>query len=86
MYSLGVVTYFALTGKLPFAGATTAEILAQQARSIPPAPSRLNPRIPAALETLIFRLLAKDPRERLAEADRFCRELERARHGAAVTA
>jgi len=75
LYSLGVITYWALTGKLPFSGNGVQEILRAQASGIPVAPTRLNPRIPRALEQLIFRLLAKDPSRRLQSAELFCEEL-----------
>ena len=75
LYSLGVMTYWALTGKLPFSGNGVREILESQASNIPVAPTRINPRIPHSLEQLIFRLLAKDPSGRLQSAELFCEEL-----------
>jgi serine/threonine-protein kinase len=77
LYSLGVVTYYALTGQLPFQGANTQQILKRHTHSTPLAPTKLNPRIPESLEILIFRLLAKDPERRLPSASLYCEELLR---------
>jgi len=74
MYSLGVVTYWTLTGRLPFTGSARS-ILRDHARTTPVAPSRINPRVPPALEALVFRLLAKDPDSRLADIEEYCETL-----------
>ena len=68
LFSLGVVFYEALTGRNPFlAGtfiATSERILHHD-----PAPlSLFNSRVPAALQSVVTRLLAKDPRQRFASA------------------
>ena len=60
LYSLGVVGYYALSGRLPFAGTTTA-IIGQQI-SQPPPP--LDVPAPRQLVTAIERCLAKDPEQR----------------------
>jgi len=58
LYSLGVITYFALTGRLPFSADSPAEILRLHERAMPTAPTQLNDKIPRSLEKLVFLLLA----------------------------
>ncbi len=75
LYSLGVIAYYLFTGQLPFTGTSAEDILAKQANAIPPAPTRYNPSLPMELELLLFKLLAKERKKRLNDADHFCREL-----------
>jgi len=64
LYSLGCVTYEMLTGRPPFLGDDPVAIISQHINTAPVAPSWHNPQVPRALESLIMRLLAKDPNER----------------------
>ncbi|HVQ30869.1 MAG TPA: protein kinase, partial [Vicinamibacteria bacterium] len=64
IYSLGVVLFETFTGKLPFTGDSIMKIVMGHIQSPPPRPRSLNPRIPADLEALILRCLAKDPAQR----------------------
>ena len=71
LYALGVMLFEMLSGKLPFEGSDTLSLLARQIAENAPmlratAPDRP---IPAELEALVMRLLAKQPRERYASAD-----------------
>lgn len=60
LYSLGATLYFALTGKQASAARDFAQVL-EFAQTKPPAPSRLVPEIPAALDALVSSLLEPDP-------------------------
>ena len=62
-YSVGVMLFEALTGRLPFSG-RGRELLAHKQRSESPAPAELVPSIPAHLNSLCFDLLRRDPAER----------------------
>lgn len=62
-YSVGVLLYEALTGRLPFEG-TTLEILADKQSRLPPAPSSLVPQLPLDLDELCMDLLHTQPSER----------------------
>jgi class 3 adenylate cyclase len=64
LYSLGCVTYEMVTGRAPFLGDDPVAIISQHINTAPVAPSWHNPEVPRALESLILRLLAKDPNER----------------------
>ncbi|MBK6687189.1 MAG: serine/threonine protein kinase [Deltaproteobacteria bacterium] len=77
LYSLGVVAYQCLTGKLPFGGEPISQIAAH-AEDPPPsfkAIGALQP-VPAQVEALVMRLLAKDPKDRPADASALIAELE----------
>ncbi|HVZ73279.1 MAG TPA: serine/threonine-protein kinase, partial [Polyangia bacterium] len=63
LYALGVIMYRLFAGKLPFTGETYAQILGRQISEMPPPPSSLAP-MPAPLDALIMRCLAKDPAAR----------------------
>ncbi len=64
LYSLGAVGYFLLTGLPPFAGDRALKVIFAHAHDPVVPPSEHNPEIPADLEAVILRCLAKKPAER----------------------
>jgi WD40 repeat protein len=68
LFSLGSVLYAMCTGRAPFRGATAVAVLRQVSDQAPPPVRSLNPEVPAWLEALIARLLAKERGERLQSA------------------
>ena len=67
LYALGVVLYEMLTGAMPFDG-RGAELLAAPLREAPVKPSARAEGIPAEVEELVLRLIARDPAERPRDA------------------
>lgn len=60
LYSLGVVLFHLLTGRLPFRAANTAQLVYKIVNADPPMPSQINPNIPATMDNIIRRALEKD--------------------------
>lgn len=75
VYSLGVVMYYMLTGRLPFTAATIAELVEMHRSSPPPPPHLFNPSIPSTLEEIILKVLSKEPSARYRTADQLGRVL-----------
>ncbi|HEY2435691.1 MAG TPA: protein kinase, partial [Solirubrobacteraceae bacterium] len=64
LYSLGVMLYELVTGRVPFAADDALAVISQHLRTPPVAPAWHNSDVPKALDALIVRLLAKEPRDR----------------------
>jgi serine/threonine-protein kinase len=88
LYSVGVILYELLTGVVPFEGETAVAIAFKQVSAEPRPPSMVNPNVPAGLDGIVLRALAKDPARRFASADEFLAALAREREAlpAAATA
>jgi serine/threonine protein kinase len=61
IYSMGIILYEVLTGKLPFEGDTPAAFIMAHIHGTPVPPREYNPDIPVALEAIILKCLEKDP-------------------------
>ncbi|WP_456156184.1 Stk1 family PASTA domain-containing Ser/Thr kinase [Veillonella sp.] len=64
IYSLGVVLYEMLTGKVPFEGETPIAVALKHVREKVIPPTRYNPSIPPLLESVVLKALAKNPSDR----------------------
>jgi serine/threonine-protein kinase len=71
IYSLGVVLYEALTGKVPFEATSQFDIMLAHVSSEPKSPAQVNPQVPAELDAIIMKALAKDPAQRFQTAAEF---------------
>jgi eukaryotic-like serine/threonine-protein kinase len=81
LYSLGVVLYEMLTGRVPFEADTPADVSAKHADQLPPHPREVNPEVPEGMDALVMRLLARDPADRYGSATELIEELRRVREG-----
>jgi serine/threonine-protein kinase len=75
LYGLGAVAYCLLTGRAPFTGATPMAVMVAVARDDVEPPSRVRPGLPADLESVVLRCLAKSPADRYPDADTLDRDL-----------
>jgi serine/threonine-protein kinase len=80
LYSLGVVLFEMITGRLPFLSESLPGYVLAHLDTPPPSPAQTVPACPRPLDSLILRLLAKDMRERPVDAHQVVRELETIRH------
>ncbi|WP_373974424.1 serine/threonine protein kinase [Chitinibacter sp. SCUT-21] len=69
LYSAGVVLYQCLTGKAPFDGETTMNIVYQVLHTTPPAPHELRPEVPRVLSDLVMRCIDKHADQRFSSLD-----------------
>jgi serine/threonine protein kinase len=78
LYSIGVLLYEALTGRVPFEGESAVAVAMKQVSQVPQRPSSINPRVSPALDAVVMRALEKDPGARFQSADAFIAALDAA--------
>ncbi|MHB0977503.1 MAG: PASTA domain-containing protein [Candidatus Aquicultorales bacterium] len=86
IYSLGIVMFETLTGKLPFEGENPVSVALKQIEEKPRMPSLLNREITVDLENVVMKCLAKDELLRYATAEELRDDLSRIESGMPVTA
>ena len=69
LYALGCTFFRLVTGRTPFRGATSKDILRAQVKDEPEQAHRVEPSVPVEVSTIIGRLLRKDPAERFQSAN-----------------
>jgi serine/threonine-protein kinase len=69
IFSLGIVLYQMVTGSAPFEGTSVSAVCAQILSAEPLAPSQRNPALPAEIDRIILRCLAKSPADRYPSAE-----------------
>jgi tetratricopeptide (TPR) repeat protein len=77
VYSLGLTLYELLTLEPPFGELSPSELLRQVSEGRPTTPRRLRPTIPADLETIILKAIAREPQHRYADAGAMADDLRR---------
>jgi tetratricopeptide (TPR) repeat protein/predicted Ser/Thr protein kinase len=77
IYSLGVIMFEMLTGRLPFEAFTANEYREKHIKEPPPLPSKINPLIPAALEAVVLRCLEKDREKRYQDVEEILETLKK---------
>ncbi|MGH2626686.1 MAG: serine/threonine-protein kinase [Anaerolineales bacterium] len=81
-YSLGVILFQLVTGRLPFETDTPMATVMKHMREAPPQPRSLNPDLPPAAEKVILKCLAKNPGDRFPTVGEAARTFEAALDGA----
>lgn len=76
IYSLGVIMYEMVMGKLPFVAKSAAELLQKHLMEPPIPPSRIDPQVPLHLEKIILRCLEKKQKDRYQSVQEILREIE----------
>ena len=76
LYSLGIVGFYALTGRLPFDGATSAEVVAQHLNSLAPTIVSVAAAVPPRLANAVQRCLHKEPVRRYRNAESFAEAID----------
>jgi len=78
IYSLGILMYELLTGKIPFKGDNAVEIAIKQMKEQIPSVCKINPDIPQSIENIILKACAKNPKNRYDNVGQMHDELEKA--------
>jgi beta-lactam-binding protein with PASTA domain/predicted Ser/Thr protein kinase len=84
LYSIGVILYEALTGRVPFEADSAVAVALKQVSEVPRPPSEFNPAVPRALDAVVLKALAKEPENRFRSADEFEAALDAAEANPAV--
>lgn len=79
IYSVGVMFYEMLTGKLPFDSDSAVTIALMQLQSTPKMPREINPAIPIGLEQITMKAMEKQPSDRYSSAAEMLSDIERFR-------
>lgn len=75
IYSLGVLAFHLLTGRLPFEGDSPLGVVLKHVNEIPPLPSSINSDIPPALEDVVLKAMDKNPENRCATVGEMNQEI-----------
>jgi serine/threonine protein kinase/HD-like signal output (HDOD) protein len=71
IYSLGVVLYQTVTGRLPFTSETAGRLIMSHVQETPPPPQSINPSVSSAMSAIVLRAMAKKPDQRFASMREF---------------
>ena len=78
LYSLGVILYEMVTGRVPYTAETPIAIVFKHIQDPLPSARKLNPNLPEAVELVLLKLLAKNPTDRYQKAEDFVQAIQKA--------
>ena len=81
IYSLGIVMYEMLTGKVPFDGENAVSVAMMHINSDVPAPSKLNTAVSHTMDEIVMKAAARSPEQRYSSADELIEALDAAESG-----
>lgn len=84
IYSIGIMMYEMLTGKLPFDGENAVSVALMHLQVEPPAPRSINASIPEGIEEIILKAMQKQPVDRYQSAQDMLADIERFRMNPSV--
>lgn len=84
IYSMGVLLYEMLTGKLPFEADSAVSVALMQVNKNPVPPRKINPNIPVGFEQIIMKAMQKNPRDRYSSSAEFLLDIEELRRNPAI--
>ncbi len=76
VYALGAILFHLLTGRAPYEGTSTADLIARLQRDPPPRPRRLDRHIDRELEAICLRALAREPADRYPTAEALAADVQ----------
>jgi serine/threonine-protein kinase len=76
IYTMGVILYEMLTGKVPFTGSNPMQVINDRLINYPTPPSVLDPSISPQLQEVIYRAIERDPANRYRRASEFAQDLQ----------
>jgi WD40 repeat protein len=77
IFSLGATLFEILTGRGPFSGRSSPEVLAQVTSGTIPRPTAINRQVPRALEAICLKAMRSNPADRYGDAQQFAQDVER---------
>jgi serine/threonine protein kinase len=86
LYSLGVILYQTVTGQLPYDAEAPLAVILKHLNAPVPVASELNPALPAIIDQIIMKLMAKDPVDRYQTAEELIADLRKVEAGEAIPA
>jgi serine/threonine protein kinase/Tfp pilus assembly protein PilF len=81
LYSLGIILFEMVTGRVPFDGDTPLSVAFKHKTEVPPSPRKVNSQVPEDLSRVILRCLEKDRDRRFQTAEEFLAELAKVEEG-----